>query len=92
MAEQGQTQPEGKPVLTPARGASEDKIIPPVEIASAKNGIRVTLDQDEVTIDIAGLIAEDIGCYRRVKIIRVKFKEGQAPQIVPIALEGPITN
>ncbi|MAE81240.1 MAG: hypothetical protein CMB80_00785 [Flammeovirgaceae bacterium] len=65
---------------------SVEKITPPQEYSSAKGGILVVVDQNEVTIDIAGLIAEDIGCYRRCKMIRVKFTQDQAPQITPIGL------
>lgn len=93
------TQPEGpiKQVasLTPAKPLpaaeeaaqpqpSEEKIIPPKEYSSVNGGIKVVIDGDNVSIDFIGKIAEDVGCYRNIKSLRVQFQEGQGPSIIPM--------
>jgi len=77
------------PSLTPAKppqkaSPEQETIVPPKEYHSKNGKIKVIIDGDTVTMDFDGKIAEDVGCYRNVKLVRVQFQEGQGMTITPM--------
>jgi len=74
------------PSITPVAQAAkpEEKIIPPKEYSSENEAVKIIIDGDDIVIDFIGRVAEDIGCYRSIKKLRVQFKEGQGIAIIPM--------
>lgn len=76
--EAGKTQ-ETKPAVG-LKPKEEVKV--PVEFSSINKSISVVKDGDQISIIISPTIAEEIGAYRRCKVM-VKFKEGGPLQVIP---------
>lgn len=68
--------PSVPPVKTPV-------VQVPIEYAARNKSIRITKDQDTITIEFAPAIAEEIGAYRRCPV-KVIFQEGNAVQVIPV--------
>lgn len=76
--------PEIKPVLKPtAQPQAEAEVIQiPKEYASRNDAIRITINGDQVTLDMSAAVTQEIGSYRRCKRVQMVFKNGEVPQIL----------
>lgn len=66
-----------------AKVAASPVLSVPIEYAARNKSIRVTKDQDIITIEFAPAIAEEIGAYRRCPV-KVVFREGDTVQVIPV--------
>ena len=81
MADQPKAPPE-KVQAAPAPVAKEKPVTMPVEFASAKDGVKITIESnDVVTVEISRYFAEHIGQFRNIDKVILKFRHGSVPDI-----------